>query len=129
MRWPRFPFTIRHLMIAVAIAAGLSGLVAWYVRYPGRAFDPIAWSDPRQIDRGARQPMADRLIAWDALRGLTRAEVVRLLGEPLSLGRLFGGDLVYYLGPERGFISVDDEWLVIRLGSDGKVSSARIATD
>jgi hypothetical protein len=116
-------------MIAVAIAAIPSGLVVWHVRYPGRAFDPVAWNDARQIEGGVRQPMADRLIAWKSLLGLTRAEVVRLLGEPLSPGGYFGGDLEYYLGPERHFISIDSECLVIRLGPDGRVISTRIATD
>jgi hypothetical protein len=125
MRLPRVRFT----MIAVAILACLLGGVVWHVRYPGRAFDPVAWNDATQIERVVRQPMADRLIARDTLRGMTRAEVVRLLGEPLDIQPFSGCDLAYYLGPERGFMSIDSECLVIRLGPDGRVIACKIVTD
>jgi hypothetical protein len=73
--------------------------------------------------------MADRSIARTALRGMTRAEVVRSLSEPLPLDRLSGWDLAYDLGPERGFMSIDSEYLVLRLGPDGKVTAYDIVTD
>jgi hypothetical protein len=120
--------TTRRWMVAVAVAACLLGGIVWHIRYPGRAFDAAAWNDPAQINGGVRQPMADRLIAQDSLRGMTRAEVVRLLGEPLALS-LIGWDLAYYIGPERSFISIDSECLVIRLGKDGRVIASGIYTD
>jgi hypothetical protein len=73
--------------------------------------------------------MTDRLIARDGLRGMTRAQLVRLLGEPLPLNAFSGWDLAYYLGPERGFMSIDSECLVIRLGPNGKVIAYRMVTD
>jgi hypothetical protein len=73
--------------------------------------------------------MADRLIAYDTLLGKTRAEVVELLGEPPPTGYFSNWDLVYWLGPERGFIRIDSEWLVLRLGADGRVADNRIVRD
>ena len=37
--------------------------------------------------------------------------------------------LVYWLGPERGFISLDSEWLAVRIGPDQRVAEARIVRD
>jgi hypothetical protein len=37
-------------------------------------------------------------------------------------------DYVYWLGPERGFVSIDSEWLVVRCGGD-VVVSAQVVTD
>lgn len=36
---------------------------------------------------------------------------------------------MYWLGPERGFFSIDSEWLVIRLNSHGKVVDYHIERD
>jgi hypothetical protein len=36
---------------------------------------------------------------------------------------------VYWLGPERGLVSVDSEWLVVRLRPDGRVGVAQVVTD
>jgi hypothetical protein len=65
-------------MVAVAVGACLLGGIVWHTRYPGRVFDAAGWNDPAQMNGGFRQPMADQLIARDSLRGMTRAEVVRL---------------------------------------------------
>lgn len=113
-------------LIAVAIVAVLT--VRW-VWLPGRAFDPVAWQDEAQVQLGLRLKMADRLIAHGTLVGKTRAEVVELLGEPPPTGYFADWDLVYWLGPERGFISIDSEWLVLRLSAEGLVVVNRIVRD
>jgi hypothetical protein len=41
---------------------------------------------------------------------------VALLGEPPKTEYFKEFDLVYYLGPERGFMGIDSEWLVLKLG-------------
>jgi hypothetical protein len=97
--------------------------------FPGRAFDPVAWQDKSQVQQGVRLGMADRLIARRTLIGKTRAEVVELLGEPPHTGYFADWDMVYWLGPERGFISIDSEWLVVRLAKDGRVVDNRIVRD
>ena len=38
-------------------------------------------------------------------------------------------DLVYWLGPERGFISIDSEWLVFRFDGQKKVTDYKIMRD
>ena len=73
--------------------------------------------------------MADRLIARRELLGKTRGDVVELLGEPTPTGHFADWDMVYWLGPERGFISIDSEWLVLRLAEDGRVVDNRIVRD
>jgi len=58
--------------------------------------------------------MADDLVENKKLLGLTRQEVAARLGERPKTEYFKNFDLVYYLGPERGFISIDSEWLVVK---------------
>ena len=95
----------------------------------GRDFDPVVWRDEIQIQKGVRLEMADRLIARDALRNMTRAEVVDLLGDPPATEYFRDWDLVYWLGNERTFISIDSEWLVVRLDGKGRVAEYRVVRD
>ena len=93
---------------------------------PGDAFDTAQWSDEAQVEAGVRRGMADGLVADEVLIGRTRAEVVAMLGEPPPTEYFRNWDLVYWLGPERGFISIDSEWLVVRLSPE---SSGRAGSD
>ncbi|MCA8941104.1 MAG: hypothetical protein KDB80_00975 [Planctomycetes bacterium] len=97
--------------------------------FPGRAFDAALWHDDARVKSGIRRGMADRMLADEVLLGRSRAEVVALLGEPPPTAYFSEWDLVYWLGPERGLISVDSEWLVIRLGRDGCVCQAGLVRD
>ena len=115
-------------VLLVAVAA-VALLVVKCAVFPGRAFDAALWSDKTQVESGVRLGMADRLLADGVLIGRTRAEVVALLGEPPPTGYFAEWDLVYWLGPERGFISIDSEWLVARFGSDGRITEARLVRD
>jgi hypothetical protein len=117
------------LVITFASAALAAVLGVRWVWFPGRAFDSIAWQDEVQVQQGVRLEMADRLVARGTLVDKTRAEVVELLGEPTRTGHFADWDLVYWLGPERGFISIDSEWLVLRLGVDRRVVDNRIVHD
>ena len=73
--------------------------------------------------------MVDDLLRDVPLKGRTRAEVVALLGEPKPTSYFKEYDLVYWLGPERGLMSIDSEWLVIRLDSLGVVAQTDLVTD
>lgn len=73
--------------------------------------------------------MADWLVLRRSLDGLSRSEVVAMLGEPLEHGYFRDYDLVYRLGMERGFISIDSEWLAVVLDDSGRVASAEIVRD
>lgn len=117
------------LIVTIAALSVLAILMILRLLFPGRPFDPVAWHDESQVREDVRLAMADRLIADGALIGKTRAEVVALLGEPPPTGYFFDWDLVYWLGQERGFIGIDSEWLVLRLGEDGLVVDNRIVRD
>ena len=73
--------------------------------------------------------MVDDLLNKNDFHGIARNEVVALLGETSKSGYFADWDLVYWLGPERGFISIDSEWLVFRLDANQKVIEYRIVTD
>jgi hypothetical protein len=77
-----------------------------------------------------RYRVADRLAASGRLDDMTREEVIALLGAPVTdVTRLGKHDLIYVLGPERGLISVDYEWLLIDLDPLGKVAKVEVASD
>jgi hypothetical protein len=88
------------------------------------------WGEIPWNDRwNRRQRMADWLIYSQSLIGSTRAQVVAKLGEPPSTDYFRDWSMVYNLGPERGFMSIDSEWLVVRISEDGRVEEARIVRD
>lgn len=119
----------RFATLLVAVASAVVVLVLWRAWFPGQSFDRAAWQANATAESGVRQAMADRLLARRTLVGKTRAEIVDLLGEPPPTEYFKEWDLVYRLGMERGFISIDSEWLVLRLGTDGRVAEARLLTD
>jgi hypothetical protein len=116
----------RNILVVVAITlVAIIGVCAWWPT--GRAFDRTFWLDQRQ--ESARLAMADRIVARRLLDGKTHAEVLAMLGEPPPTEYFSDWDFVYRLGMERGFMSIDSEWLVVRLDSTGRVSDVRIVTD
>ena len=115
---------VAFALTAVALFAGGS----WFVFRPGRHFDPSLWGNSH-TPASVRLRMADDLVDNKKLIGLMRQEVVARLGEPPKTEYFKEFDLVYYLGPERGFMSIDSEWLVMKLGPDGRVVRATIARD
>jgi len=115
---------VAFALTAVALSAGGS----WFVFRPGRHFDRSLWGNSH-TPASVRLRMADDLVDNKKLIGLMRQEVVARLGEPPKTEYFKEFDLVYYLGPERGFMSIDSEWLVMKLGPDGRVVRATIARD
>ena len=103
------------------------------LEYLGRHdFDAAAWRSavepPSGIGRSEiRIKMVDDLIASGILDGMYRKEVEALLGP--DDGRGGGGAERYWLGPERGFISIDGEWLSIRYFDNDRVKDYRLITD
>jgi hypothetical protein len=99
-------------------------------------FDAVEW---RAQDRSFSDPMwpprlrmVDNLISSGRLNGLSETEVFELLGPPQEKGFPYGvakEDTHYYLGPERGIVRMDSEWLVIRFNSEGKVEKYWIYRD
>ncbi|MDX6652924.1 MAG: hypothetical protein QOJ38_1705 [Solirubrobacterales bacterium] len=145
----------RHLLLAVIVIAALA-LAALFIfrqlnpdRYagcPARGFDRQAWLAHGAIDRGdftrrtIREQQADQLVRCRTLIGLTRKQVVRMLGRGADGSFADGLETwhwAYDLGEERGinpiFPSFRFELLNIdfddRHGKNRRVSSAHISTE
>lgn len=114
------------LILAILLLGALVALRLWP---HGRSFDSVAWKDQQMVSQGIRLKMADDLISRKFLQGRTKTEAVKILGEPLRTSYFRDWDMVYWLGPERGFISIDSEWLVIRLDAHDRVIESRILKD
>jgi hypothetical protein len=137
---PRVRRALRRIGVGIALSVtalfGLRALRRWLLplrmdRCDARRFDAAAWRDSAQVYSPAavRGCMVDDLLARHEFLGRRRAEVVTLLGEPRPTPYFTNYDLVYWLGPERGAMSIDSEWLVIRLDSTGRVAERRLVTD
>lgn len=78
---------------------------------------------------GERVKMVDDFLSKFNLVGLTESEVIALLGEQTQTEYFNKKNRwVYYLGNERGWISIDSEWLILDF-EEGVVSHIDIATD
>ena len=120
--------TFVSLVIYVWLSIGGSG-------HEQRPFEKEKWlhgTNETQLDF-PRLGMADDLIEKKTLYGMEKKEVLAILGEPAkkdiqwSENDHFG--LLYWLGPERGFMSVDSEWLGIIFDKTGKVSQYKLVRD
>ncbi|HEU0043911.1 outer membrane protein assembly factor BamE domain-containing protein [Sphingomonas sp.] len=94
-------------------------------------FDPQIWADQAAV---YAPPYPRRQMVADIRRthlkaGATRAEVIALLGAPTETDKFADHDLVYWLGPEEGAISVDSQWLLIDLDAAARVNTVAVATD
>jgi hypothetical protein len=120
----RFPVIVVSLLGAVLVSwlvarAPLPFVSSWWEAGANN------WGDPLK----KRHRMADWLLLSHSLVGKNRTELVRLLGAPPETDYFRDWDLVYPLGAERGFISIDSEWLVVRLNERGEAVDARIVRD
>jgi len=118
----------RRRLVVIVCLAGLAAVglsaAAWlaWSQTQGRTFDPEVWRTDLDAKEGARVAMARRLLRESTLHGKTRQELVELLGEPQPVGKLGPNHLVYWLAL-RGNQS---DWLILRLGPDGRVTEAWI---
>ncbi len=107
---------------------GASAVSDWWHR---EHFDAAAWrvpADTAEVFWPTRLRMVDDLLARDLLSGLTRDSVLSLLG-PANRGERGDSSVSYYLGPERDWLRIDSEDLVIQFGPSGRVVDARIVRD
>jgi hypothetical protein len=94
------------------------------------SFDSAMWkASLAHPNDPVRLRMIDDLLKHNRLQGMAEEEVISLLGKPPKTDYFPDYQLVYWLGPERGFISIDSEWLAVRLGSDRRVTEARLVRD
>ncbi len=124
------------LIIGVAVTMCVVAVVGWFFfgdtiqeRLRRRPFDAAAWQGEKTLTNDVRIRMVDDLLRRHSFRGMTREQVTAIVGEPDKTGYFKEWDLVYWLGPERGFMSIDSEWLVFRLDSQKKVTDLRIVSD
>jgi len=91
-----------------------------------RSFSTKKWeSNPEE-----RTKIVDDLLCDYDLIGMRESEIMELLGsDDHDYGYFNEKDrFVYYLGPERGLISIDSEWLILNF-ENGVVSECFITTD
>ena len=94
----------------------------------GTRFDSAKWRAQKGYDP-IRIEMVDDLLRRHRLVGKSRAEINDLLGIPPETAYFASYDYVYWLGPERGFISIDSEWLCLKFSDDDVVTDARVTRD
>jgi len=119
------------LVALVVVAASVGVFFFWDViedHCHRRDFDAQQWRAQKTIEHDTMWPprlcMVDDLMTSGRLDGLTKDEVVAMLGPPAEKGFPGGAtdcDIHYFLGPERGFFRIDSEWLFITFGEHGKV--------
>ncbi len=93
-------------------------------------FDSAKWRNEEQVNskNPVRIRMVDDLLSKHDLVGKTKENLIALLGTPPQTGYFSNYDFVYWLGPERGFMAIDSEWLVIKF-ENNKVIEAKVVRD
>lgn len=97
--------------------------------FAGSEFHQRGWFADADGRDGVRHAMGERLAQRGTLVGKTGQAVVELLGTPITHQEFRDWNLVYDLGPARGFLAIGRDFLVIKLGSSGVVTASRIMTD
>jgi len=96
-------------------------------------FNPELWQNHKTVEHDNMWPprltMVDDLMTSGKLEDLNKNQVMDILGSPTEHGYFKKYDLVYWLGPERGFIRIDSEWLAISFGENGKVNKYVLVRD
>ncbi len=130
-------------LLLTITAVGLA-VIALRVLFPSEwhqdlTFDQQVWKANKNWDRdNPRGRMLESLLADDRLRGMTRAQVVALLGPPDGAGHRVADSLtvsddeaeaaeefVYVVGCWSGS-RMDPDCLSIRFGSDDRVTGWRV---
>lgn len=118
-------------LVVIILLAGTA--LAWasfkFGYMPRASFDGDKWELSSDTKGHPRLTIVDSLIESGLLDGKSREDVFALLGHPPETGYFRDWDAVYWLGPERGFIRIDSEWLVIRFDDAGRVYEYQLMRD
>ena len=117
---------INYIAFGIVVALTLSIIVAGLIYHYKQTFSTAKWlNNPEE-----RTAIVGDLLDKHELIGMTEAEIIDLLGTHNNdYGYFNEADrYVYYMGPERGFISIDSEWLILDF-KDGVVADCYITTD
>jgi hypothetical protein len=94
-------------------------------------FDRDEWikCTPTSDGRTVRSQMADDLVRNHQLSSLNKEQIIELLGKPIVTKHADPQwDIMYWIGPERGVTPLDDEYLVFKFDSTGKVVDFCVTT-
>lgn len=114
------------IALAAVIALMAACILGVFMLWEQNQFTREKWlADPEHRTR-----IVDDLLEDYALVGMTQTQILELLGDHDSESGYFQqeGRLVYWLGPERGLMSIDSEWLILDFSGD-VVSDCLIMTD
>jgi outer membrane protein assembly factor BamE (lipoprotein component of BamABCDE complex) len=131
---------LRIAAMAAVAALVIGGYSAWRAYTAARSqlsesrcdgheqFIRSQWMDTALVRSrlAIRGCMVDDLLDTHELRGMTRAQVVALIGEPDSTRDFPEYDMVYWLGPQRGLIGTDSEYLAMKLDKARRVRSVEL---
>ena len=73
--------------------------------------------------------MLPNLLERHPLKGMSRRDVVTLLGEPTPTDKWDGAHMIYVLGNDGSYTPIDNEWLLIDLDPEQRVTSFRTVVD
>ncbi|RTQ50737.1 hypothetical protein EJV47_08905 [Hymenobacter gummosus] len=115
-------FVAAGVGLVTVLAACLAGAVLFYLHYPSQKFSPQAWAQHPD----ARYTLRDSLVASRRLLGLSRAQVLGLLGEPSATYRSAGNQLLFDLGyPPSLTTTVRPAVLAVQFDTHGRVARVR----
>ncbi len=117
---------INYILFGLFAAMLVGMIVFGVVRHYQHSFSTERWL--RLPEKRTR--IVDDLLTDHTLVGMTEEEVTDLLGMHNNDYGYFNREhrYVYYLGPERGFFSIDSEWLVLDF-VNGRVTDCYIKVD
>ena len=123
-----FPAVFAAIVGLLLIAFNFFSLDQSFVQQP---FDAAKWR--QNVESGGNDPtrlqMIDDLLRRYSLQGMTRHEIEALLGKPPKTDYFRDYEYVYWLGPERNFISIDSEWLGLQFDASDRVSAVSVLRD
>jgi hypothetical protein len=130
---PKKSRNILAIAVSALLIVAVGAAMYWGLFLSPTRFDRQIWLEGEKgvFPRPApRLRMADGLVRDATLLGMTRSEVETFLGPQTNTSMMKSAyEYVYWLGPERGFFSIDSEWLVLNFDENGKVKEALIARD
>jgi len=96
-----------------------------------QSFDSSAWiaQEKQDPEWPARLTMIDDLMERQLLDSKSKEQVFAMLGAGETSGYWHNWDVHYWLGPERGVVRLDSEWLVIQFNKEGRVAKYAIVRD
>ncbi|OQW42428.1 MAG: hypothetical protein A4S08_13135 [Proteobacteria bacterium SG_bin4] len=123
-----FPAVFAAIVGLLLIAFNFFSLEQSSVYQP---FDAAKWR--QSLESGHHDPirlqMVDDLLRRYSLQGMTRHEIEVLLGKPPKTDYFRDYEYLYWLGPERNFISIDSEWLGLQFDASDRVSAVSVLRD